>query len=155
MSSLGILSDKPIDRLPDEVGMAHVACVLLDHVNEEPSQAGGPAVGPGAGGEPVQAAAAIASAVLDSYIYGFALQEASLPFDTAEETAELAQTIMARFTPDEYPHLTELTVEHVLRSGYDYGTEYEFGLDLILDGLERARDTAQSPSASARRRTSK
>src|SRR6266571_5474016 len=56
MSSLGILSDKPIDRLPDEVGMAHVACVLLDHVNEEPSQAGGPAVGPGAGGEPVQAA---------------------------------------------------------------------------------------------------
>jgi len=99
--------------------------------------------------------AAIASAVLDSYIYGFALQEASLPFDTAEETAELAQTIMARFTPDEYPHLTELTVEHVLRSGYDYGTEYEFGLDLILDGLERARDTAQSPSASARRRTSK
>jgi AcrR family transcriptional regulator len=99
------------------------------------------------------ALAAHAFSVLDSYIYGFALQEASLPFDTAEETAELAQTIMARFTPDEYPHLTELTVEHVLRPGYDYGTEYQFGLDLILDGLERARNTAQSPSASAQRRT--
>ena len=97
--------------------------------------------------------AAHAFSVLDSYIYGFALQEASLPFDTAEETAELAQTIMARFTPDEYPHLTELTVEHVLRPGYDYGTEYQFGLDLILDGLERARDTAPSLSASAQRRT--
>ena len=85
--------------------------------------------------------AAHAFSVLDSYIYGFALQEASLPFDTPEETAELAQMIMDRFPPDEYRHLTELTVEHVLRPGYDYGDEYEFGLDLILDGLERARDT--------------
>ena len=50
--------------------------------------------------------------------------------------------IMARFAPDEYPHLTELTVEHVLRPGYDYGNEFEFGLDLILDGLDLARDAA-------------
>ena len=46
---------------------------------------------------------------------------------------------MARFPAGEYPHLTELTVEHVLQPGYDYGDEFEFGLDLILDGLERAR----------------
>ena len=78
--------------------------------------------------------------VLDSYIYGFALQEASLPFNTGNETAELAQAILEEFTPNEYPHLTELTVEHVLRPGYDYGAEYEFGLDLILDGLERMRE---------------
>src|SRR2546430_7012155 len=84
--------------------------------------------------------AAHAFSVLDSYIYGFALQEASLPFDTGEETAELAETIMARFPLGEYPHLTELTVEHVLQPGYDYGNEYRFGLDLILDGLGRARD---------------
>ena len=82
-----------------------------------------------------------AFAALDSYIYGFALQEASLPFDTPEETAEVAQMILAQLTAEEYPHLTELTVEHVLKAGYDYGNEYEFGLDLILDGLERARDT--------------
>jgi AcrR family transcriptional regulator len=79
-----------------------------------------------------------AYALLDSYIYGFALQEASLPFDTPEETAEVAQTIMAEFPADAYPHLTELATEHVLRPGYDYGDEYGFGLDLILDGLERA-----------------
>jgi hypothetical protein len=85
--------------------------------------------------------AAHAYSVLDSYIYGFALQEASLPFDTAEETADLAQMIFKQFPPDEYPYLTELTVEHVLQPGYDYGNEYEFGLDLILDGLGRARDT--------------
>jgi AcrR family transcriptional regulator len=79
-----------------------------------------------------------AYAVLDSYIYGFALQEPNLPIDTAQSTAKLAQTIMARFASGEYPHLTELTVEHVLQPGYDYGNEFEYGLTLILDGLERA-----------------
>ena len=82
--------------------------------------------------------AAHAFSVLDSYIYGFALQEASLPFETAEETVEVAQMIMAQFPRDEYPYLAELTIEHVLQPGYDYGNEFEFGLDLILDGLERA-----------------
>jgi AcrR family transcriptional regulator len=85
--------------------------------------------------------AAHAYSALDSYIYGFALQEASLPFDTAEETAEVAEMMFKQFSADEYPHLTELTVEHVLQPGYDYGNEFEFGLDLILDGLERARNT--------------
>ena len=86
--------------------------------------------------------AAHAFSALDSYVYGFALQEASLPFDTAEEATEVAAMIMNRFPADEYPHLTELTVEHVLQPGYEYGNEFEFGLDLILDGLERVRDTA-------------
>ena len=88
-------------------------------------------------GFPVELAAHAYSA-LDSYIYGFALQEASLPFDTSEQTSELAQAIVAQFPVDEYPHLAEFTFSHVLRPGYDYGSEYEFGLDLILDGLERA-----------------
>jgi AcrR family transcriptional regulator len=82
--------------------------------------------------------AAHALSVLDSYIYGFALQEASLPFETGEQTAELAQTILEGMPADAYPHLTELTLEHVLQPGYDYGDEFRFGLDLILDGLERA-----------------
>jgi hypothetical protein len=87
--------------------------------------------------------AAHAFSVLDSYIYGFALQEASLPFDAGAPAADLAQAILARTGPDEYPHLTELTVEHVLKPGYNYGHEFEFGLDLILDGLERARATGR------------
>jgi AcrR family transcriptional regulator len=82
--------------------------------------------------------AAHAFSALDSYIYGFALQERNLPFETGEDTAELAQAILARFPADEYPHLAELTFQHVLQPGYDYGNEYAFGLDLILDGLERA-----------------
>jgi AcrR family transcriptional regulator len=83
-----------------------------------------------------------AYSALDSYIYGFAMQEPSLPFDGPQETAELAQAIMSQFSAGEYPHLTELTVEHVLQPGYDYANEFEFGLDLILDGLERARASA-------------
>jgi AcrR family transcriptional regulator len=88
--------------------------------------------------------AAHALSVLDSYIYGFALQEANLPFDTGEQTAELAHAIMARFPAGDYPHLTELTLGHVLQAGYDYGAEYEFGLDLILDGLENALNGSSS-----------
>jgi AcrR family transcriptional regulator len=84
--------------------------------------------------------AAHAYSVLDSYIYGFALQESSLPFHTPEETAEVAETIMAELPADAYPHLTEMVVEHALQPGYDYGNEYLFGLDLILDGLDRARE---------------
>jgi AcrR family transcriptional regulator len=76
--------------------------------------------------------------VLNSYIYGFALQEAALPFHTAEETAELAQAMLAQFPSAEFPHLAEVMVEHVVQPGYAYGDQYEFGLDLILDGLERA-----------------
>jgi AcrR family transcriptional regulator len=79
-----------------------------------------------------------AYSLLDAYIYGFALQESSLPFDTPQETADVAQTIMAEFPADAYPHLTELATEHVLQPGYDYGNEYEAGLDIILDGLEQA-----------------
>ena len=79
-----------------------------------------------------------AYSALDSYIYGFVLQERGLPFDTPEETAALARAILAQFPTDEYPHLAEFALEHVLQPGYDYGNEYEYGLDLILDGLERA-----------------
>jgi AcrR family transcriptional regulator len=88
------------------------------------------------------AMAAHAYSVLDSYIYGFALQQASLPFQTSEEAAGIAEGMLRQFPAEAYPHLTELMVQHVLRPGYNYGHEFAFGLDLILDGLERALDTA-------------
>jgi AcrR family transcriptional regulator len=79
-----------------------------------------------------------AVSVLDSYIYGFALQEKTLPFGTPDETAELAESIMSGFGEGEYPHMAEMATDHVMRPGYSFGDEFEFGLDLILDGLERA-----------------
>lgn len=81
--------------------------------------------------------AAHAFAALDSYIYGFALQERSLAFGTPEETSELAKAFLLQFPTQEYPNVARLTIEHVLQPGYDYGDEYEFGLDLLLDGLEQ------------------
>jgi AcrR family transcriptional regulator len=84
-----------------------------------------------------------AFSVMDGYVYGFALQEASLPFDSPEQAAEVGQMMAARLTSADYPHLAEFTVEHVLQPGYDYGAEFEFGLDLILEGLERARRSAR------------
>ncbi|WP_373463369.1 TetR/AcrR family transcriptional regulator [Streptomyces sp. B4I13] len=79
-----------------------------------------------------------AISVLDSYIYGFALQEKSLPFGSPEETAELADSLLSGFGEGEYPYLTEIATVHVMRPGYAYGDEFVFGLDLILDGLQHA-----------------
>jgi AcrR family transcriptional regulator len=78
----------------------------------------------------------------DAYIYGFALQEKTLPVDTPGELAEAAESMRRQFSADEYPHIAETITEHVTKSGYDFADEFEFGLDLILDGLERLRGTA-------------
>jgi AcrR family transcriptional regulator len=84
------------------------------------------------------ALAAHAFSVLDSYIYGFALQEASLPFGTGEEAAHVAQEMSSHFASGQYPYLTEMAMAHVVAPGYSYGDEFEIGLDLILDGLQAA-----------------
>jgi AcrR family transcriptional regulator len=83
------------------------------------------------------ALAAHAFSLLDSYIYGFSLQELSLPFRSPDEVAQVAGQILDQLPTADYPYLAELATEHVLRRGYDYGEEFEYGLDLILDGLER------------------
>lgn len=83
-----------------------------------------------------------AYSLLDSYIYGFALQESvSLPFD--KETApEVAESILAQSPTARYPYLTELAVGHVLQPGYDFGNEFEYGLELILDGLNHVLESS-------------
>lgn len=85
------------------------------------------------------AMAAHAFAVLDSYIYGFALQEQSLPFETPDEASAVAEEILHALPREEFPHLTEMIVDHAMKPGYSFAAEFEYGLDLILDGLERAR----------------
>ena len=37
----------------------------------------------------------------------------------------------------EYPHLAEMAAGHILQPGYSYAREFEIGLDLILDSLDR------------------
>ena len=77
-----------------------------------------------------------AYALIDAFVYGFALQEASLPATAGDEMADLAESMAAAMPAGEYANLLEFTVEHVLQPGYDFGQEFDFGIDLILDGLE-------------------
>jgi len=90
----------------------------------------------GAGFSVVMAAHAIS--VIDGYVYGFALQQINLPLQSQEQVAEVGQGILRQLAGD-YPHLAEMITEHAMKPGYDYADEFEFGLDLILDGLDRLR----------------
>ncbi len=78
---------------------------------------------------------------LDSYVYGFALQEAGLPFGTADEFAELSEGVyLPQLPPDQHPYLAE-SAAALIAAGYDPAAVFAFGLDLILAALERLQDT--------------
>ena len=81
--------------------------------------------------------AAHAYSLLDGYIYGFALTKLNLPFASGPEVVDVAQSMLKPFSVNEYPNLVEFITEHAMKPGYDYGDEFEYGLDVILDGLER------------------
>jgi len=80
--------------------------------------------------------------LLDSYVFGFALQEQTLPFESTDRVGDVASAILSQVPADDYPNLAETVVEHVGKPGYDFGDEFEFGLGVILDGLERFREAA-------------
>lgn len=84
--------------------------------------------------------AAHAYSLLDSYIYGFALTKMTLPFETSEEVADVAKGMLQPFPVNEYPNLVEFITDHAMKPGYDYGDEFEYGLDVILDGIEGVRE---------------
>jgi AcrR family transcriptional regulator len=71
--------------------------------------------------------------LLDSYVYGFALQEATLPFASPEEMASMSAQMLAQLA-DAYPHLAAVQRE-LVSSGFDYAGEFDAGLDIILSAL--------------------
>ena len=87
------------------------------------------------------AGAAHAYSALDSYIYGFALTKMNLPFEDTADIAELAQEMLKPYAEGEYPNLAAFITEHAMQPGYDYADEFEYGLDVMLDGLEGALNT--------------
>ncbi len=77
--------------------------------------------------------------LLDCYVYGFALQEASLPFDDADEFADMAEDVyLPQLSADEFPYLTE-SATVLFANNYDPAQEFTFGLDLVLVALEPLR----------------
>lgn len=87
------------------------------------------------------AAAVHAFSLIDSYAYGFSIQEKSLPSGPAESAA-VTEQFLRQLPVSEYPHLAE-TAAHVLRSGFDAAREFEVGLDLLLEAVEGWRDTGR------------
>lgn len=83
--------------------------------------------------------AAHAVSLVDSYIGGYVLQEANLPATTPGDVEAVAGGILERLPADELPYLREMIVDHALRPGYDPTTEFDYGLELILDALEARR----------------
>jgi AcrR family transcriptional regulator len=79
-----------------------------------------------------------AYALLDAFVYGFSLQEASLPFEGPDGVAEVAEPIMQLMSSGQYPHLVEMARSYYMQPGYDFGNEFDFGLGLVLDGLRRS-----------------
>jgi AcrR family transcriptional regulator len=82
-----------------------------------------------------------AYSLLDSYIYGFALTKMNLPVEHSQQVGELAEAMLEPFPVNEYPNLVEFLAEHVMMPGYDDGDEFEYGLDVVLDGLDMRRIT--------------
>jgi len=84
--------------------------------------------------------AAHAISLLDSYVHGFALQEATLPLDDSGDIGAATENILHQkpMMSNAFPHLTEMAVKHILQPGYAYRNEFQFGLRLILNGLQTA-----------------
>ncbi len=77
--------------------------------------------------------------VLDSYAYGFIIQEKNLPSGSTAEAREAAEGFFRQLPAGEYRYLAEIVVDVALKSGFDFETEFEFGLDLLLEALESIR----------------
>ena len=77
-----------------------------------------------------------AYALIDSYVYGFAMSEMSLPINGPETVSEVAESMMLQYLAADYPNLLEFTTGHILQPGYDFALEFDYGLDLVLDALE-------------------
>jgi hypothetical protein len=86
------------------------------------------------------AEAARAFSLLDSYIYGFGRQQLNVSAGPDVTPEEMAEAFLRTIPADEYPYLREMVVEHAMKSGYDESADFGFGLDLILDGLQRLLD---------------
>ena len=78
---------------------------------------------------------------IDSHIWGFTLWEHGHSL-TPEDLPALAATFLRDFPAGKYPYVHEHVDQHLAGFGRGQKSAFEFVLDLILDGLERARDAA-------------
>lgn len=80
--------------------------------------------------------------VLDIFVYGFAQQNAKLSFSNEEQATELGKNVLAQFPSEKYPYMAEMIRVHMMETGYSAMKEFEFGLNLILEGIARSNPTS-------------
>ena len=85
-----------------------------------------------------------AYAILDAFVYGFALQEAALPDAGGAEMVDLGDQMVQALPDGQYPHLVEFTTQHVLAPGYSFGASFDVGLDLLLTGIMQAAGAGET-----------
>lgn len=76
-----------------------------------------------------------AAALLDAHLYGFVVQEVALPFQDAAGLEGLAQGMLDALPEGELVHVREFALGHALLPGYSFADEFDWGLELVLDGL--------------------
>lgn len=80
--------------------------------------------------------AARAFSLVDSYVYGFCRQSSHVNNAKSGGT-DAAETFLRVLPQEEYPNLAAMAAMQATGSGYDEESDFEFGLNLILDGLQR------------------
>jgi AcrR family transcriptional regulator len=85
--------------------------------------------------------AARAFSLLDSYVYGFGRQQLNMSAGPDVKPEETTEAFLRAIPADEYPYLREMVVEYALKGAYDDSDDFDFGLDLILDGLQRVLES--------------
>ena len=92
-----------------------------------------------------------AYSLLDGYIYGYALDQDEPAVRRPRTTSRRwRRSMLEPFPEGEYPNMVAFITEHAMQPGYDFANEFEWGLDVVLDGVERewASAYALDPCAS-------
>jgi AcrR family transcriptional regulator len=84
-----------------------------------------------------------AFSAIDAYVYGFALTETSLPFEPGDGAEEAFADKVAA-SAELYPHIARSRAELFGGGGYSFADEFDYGLELLLEGLERRVADANS-----------
>ncbi|MBL7554672.1 MAG: TetR/AcrR family transcriptional regulator [Bdellovibrionaceae bacterium] len=75
--------------------------------------------------------------LLDSYVYGFAVQERSVPVNDSNDISDMAESIFSGLSPETVPNMIEMITSYYTKPGYSFAAEFEYGLDVILNGIEK------------------
>ena len=81
---------------------------------------------------------------VENHIVGYTLQESNFPLE-ADDLAIAAREFLDKLPADEFPHLVEHVEQHLTHEDVIESGAFEFGLDLLLAGIDRASPEGSGP----------